>query len=123
MIGMTPQMAACVAAIRKLTADGVPPSYDAIRVEMGLRSKSNVHRLLTCLKERGIVDWRDGQAHSLSLVEDAFSTERLERLGTYELLNVAARIAGIVAHRNDDAKAAKAFRNVADAIEHRPRSA
>lgn len=47
--------------------EAVPPSFDELAVELGLTSKSEVCRLLNCLKARGIVDWIPGHSRSLVL--------------------------------------------------------
>ena len=40
---------------RRLQRDGVPPSFDEMKVALDLRSKSGIHRLITALEERGFI--------------------------------------------------------------------
>src|SRR5437867_916212 len=40
---------------RHLTEKGVAPSFDEMKVALGLKSKSGVHRLITGLEERGFI--------------------------------------------------------------------
>lgn len=121
MNGLTPQMAACVAAIRKLTAEGVPPSYDELAAEMGLAAKSNIHRIVRSLHKRGLLEFDPGHQRSLRLVEEDLSPARLERLSSEQLRVGMAHIAGILAHRESRAASARIARRIADAIELKPR--
>ena len=50
---MTPKQSACLNAIRRLTKEGVSPSLEKLRVELGLASKATVHRLLVELEDGG----------------------------------------------------------------------
>lgn len=40
---------------KRLQRDGVPPSFDEMKVALDLRSKSGIHRLITALEERGFI--------------------------------------------------------------------
>ncbi|MBY6138393.1 transcriptional repressor LexA [Leisingera daeponensis] len=40
---------------KRLQRDGVPPSFDEMKVHLDLRSKSGIHRLITALEERGFI--------------------------------------------------------------------
>jgi repressor LexA len=39
----------------RLQKDGVPPSFDEMKIALDLRSKSGIHRLITALEERGFI--------------------------------------------------------------------
>lgn len=39
----------------RLQKDGVPPSFDEMKIALDLRSKSGIHRLITTLEERGFI--------------------------------------------------------------------
>jgi repressor LexA len=43
---------------QRLKETGVPPSFDEMKEELGLASKSGIHRLITALEERGFLRWR-----------------------------------------------------------------
>lgn len=68
MMGLTPMQAKALGAIRRLSHDGVSPSYDEIRREIGLASNAGVVRLLRSLKERGIVDFIPFRARSVRIM-------------------------------------------------------
>ena len=40
---------------QRMKRDGVPPSFDEMKVALDLRSKSGIHRLITALEERGFI--------------------------------------------------------------------
>lgn len=46
---------------------GVAPSFDEIRVHMGLKSKSGIHRLLTALEERGAIRRLPNRARAVEI--------------------------------------------------------
>ena len=39
----------------RMARDGVPPSFDEMKLALDLRSKSGIHRLVTALEERGFI--------------------------------------------------------------------
>ena len=45
--------------------NGFAPSYDQIAEAMGIKSKSGVHRVITCLVERGLVVREPHKARSV----------------------------------------------------------
>lgn len=52
----------------RLTRDGVPPSFDEMRLALDLRSKSGIHRLVTALEERGFIRRLPHRARALEIV-------------------------------------------------------
>jgi hypothetical protein len=71
-VGLTHKQAACLTVIRtRVTADGIAPTYEEPMAELGLRSKSGVHRLVTGLAERGHITRLAGHGRSIQLVEEA----------------------------------------------------
>lgn len=40
---------------KRVSRDGVPPSFDEMKEALDLRSKSGIHRLITALEERGYI--------------------------------------------------------------------
>lgn len=96
MIGLTPNMAKALAAIRRLSSAGVAPSFDEIQAELGLGSKSGVHRLIHDLRERGAITFRPGQARSIRVLDDL---EGLERHTSEHLRAIRARIDEILRGR------------------------
>lgn len=53
---------------RRLTDEGVPPSFDEMKTALGLRSKSGIHRLITGLEERGFIRRLPHRARALEVV-------------------------------------------------------
>ena len=70
MMGLTPRQADCLAFIRKrLEADGVAPSYGEIAAHLRI-VKSNVHRMVHALEERGHIRLIRNRERSIALVAD-----------------------------------------------------
>lgn len=120
---VTPRMSQCMGAIRRLTVNGVAPSYDELQADMGLASKSNVHRILTSLRARGLVEWEPCAGRSLRVVEEDLTPARLERMSNEQLRQGAALIAGILAHREGRNLTGSTYRRIADRIELKPNEA
>lgn len=71
MMGLTRIQADMLEAIRSRQVEGVGPSYEELREDLGLSSKSEVQRALRALRERGYVNWMPGRARSLSIKDTA----------------------------------------------------
>lgn len=52
---MTPKQRELLHHLERLTVDGVPPTYEQLRVAMGYASKSRIHSLMHSLAERGVL--------------------------------------------------------------------
>jgi repressor LexA len=48
---------------------GVSPSYEVIAKEMGLRSKSNIHRIVHRLRTDGYLEVKPYKFHSIKVVD------------------------------------------------------
>lgn len=96
MIGLTPRERDCLDAIKRLTRDGVPPTFEELKADMGVRSKSNIHRLVHGLRKRGAIAMRSETARSIRVLDDV---EGLERHTTEYLKTVRRRIDDILAGR------------------------
>lgn len=53
----------------RLQRDGVPPSFDEMKVALDLRSKSGIHRLITALEERGFIRRLAHRARAIEIVK------------------------------------------------------
>jgi len=71
-------------AIRRLTRDGVPPTYLQIGAEVG-SSAGNVCTTLHRMRERGLIDFEDGRPRSLRIVGEV---ETILGLPTSELRRI-----------------------------------
>lgn len=67
--GLTGRQAEVYEFVRAASENGVPPSFEEIGIAVGIRSKSQVHAVMTALKERGHIDWIPNRARSLIVRE------------------------------------------------------
>jgi repressor LexA len=69
---MTQQQSRLLAFITSFIADkGYSPSYDDMRLALGLKSKSGIYALIDRLKERGHIKHTYGIARSVEIVRSA----------------------------------------------------
>ena len=61
---------------KRTQRDGVPPSFDEMKVALDLRSKSGVHRLITALEERGFIRRLAHRARAIEIVKLPEAMER-----------------------------------------------
>lgn len=54
---------------KRIKSDGVPPSYDEMKDQIGLASKSGIHRLITALEERGFIRRLANKARALEVLK------------------------------------------------------
>lgn len=52
----------------RLQKDGVPPSFDEMKIALNLRSKSGIHRLITALEERGFIRRLAHRARAIEII-------------------------------------------------------
>ncbi|MBV6632590.1 MAG: transcriptional repressor LexA [Alphaproteobacteria bacterium] len=52
----------------RMDADGVAPSFDEMKVAIGLKSKSGIHRLISALEERGFIRRLPHRARALEIL-------------------------------------------------------
>lgn len=62
----------------RMTAEGVPPSFDEMKEALDLKSKSGIHRLITALEERGFIRRLAHRARAIEIVK---LPEAMERAG------------------------------------------
>jgi len=48
---------------------GIPPSYEVIAKGLGLKSKSNIHRIVHNLKDEGLIETKPYKFHAIRLVD------------------------------------------------------
>ena len=85
MVGATRRQQEALSFIRDYIADngGTSPSFEDIRIAMGFKSKSAVHRVVHSLAERGQLVFLRNQARSIALPKprgDVSFTERDARI-------------------------------------------
>ncbi|MDF1728008.1 MAG: transcriptional repressor LexA [Sulfitobacter sp.] len=54
---------------KRVQRDGVPPSFDEMKLALDLRSKSGIHRLITALEERGFIRRLAHRARAIEVVK------------------------------------------------------
>ena len=54
---------------RRVSRDGVPPSFDEMKEALDLRSKYGLHRLITALEERGFIRRLAHRARAIEIVK------------------------------------------------------
>lgn len=77
------------------------PSYQEIQNALGLNSKSGVHRMVQCLKDRGLINTLPGKPRCISLKQAVD--------GEYHLRRVLSAIKGSPASNNAAVKAAARY--------------
>ena len=54
---------------KRVSRDGVPPSFDEMKDALSLRSKSGIHRLITALEERGFIRRLAHRARAIEIIK------------------------------------------------------
>lgn len=60
----------------RVKEQGVPPSFDEMKVALNLKSKSGIHRLITALEERGFIRRLPHRARALEILKLPESVNR-----------------------------------------------
>lgn len=66
---------------KRVARDGVPPSFDEMKIALDLRSKSGIHRLVTALEERGFIRRLPHRARALEIIRLPEALSREEGAG------------------------------------------
>lgn len=107
-MSLTPRQRDALAALERLTTDGVAPSYEELGDAIGLPNKSGVHRLVTGLEARGYLRRMPHLRRTLELTDKAktllaagtkVETPTLLGMATPALGDLIARACGVYAHR------------------------
>lgn len=53
----------------KMSQDDIPPSFEEMKVALGLKSKSGIHRLISALVERGYLERLPHRARALEIIK------------------------------------------------------
>ncbi len=53
---------------RHLQQSDIPPSFEEMKEELGLKSKSGIHRLISALEERGYIERLPNRARALKII-------------------------------------------------------
>ena len=71
--------------------NGVSPSFEEMKQELGLKSKSGVHRLIEALEERGRICRGHYRARAIDILSEPPPREALTYYSTRELVAELAR--------------------------------
>ena len=52
--------------IKRIEQDGISPSYEEICLELNLKSKSGIHRIVKALEERGFIEHLENKARAIA---------------------------------------------------------
>ena len=55
--------------ILRIEQDGVSPSYEEICLELNLKSKSGIHRIVKALEERGYIEHLENKARAIAPIK------------------------------------------------------
>lgn len=96
---MTPTQAEVIATIRRLTVDGVSPSYRQLAAELGISSTQAIHAMLHRLRALGLVDFDDGRKRTLRVIEP----DPLAGMNIVELRRLRTKINAKLREMTEDA--------------------
>lgn len=68
---------------KRLDRDGVPPSFDEMRMALDLKSKSGIHRLITALEERGFIRRLAHRARAIEIVKLPDVLDKSSKLSSF----------------------------------------
>ncbi len=55
----------------KIRKDNISPSFEEMKVAMGLKSKSGIQRLINSLVERGFIEKRNNRKRAINIIKDS----------------------------------------------------
>ena len=87
----------------KIQKTNISPSFEEMKVAMGLKSKSGIQRLIDGLVERGFIEKKDNKKRAINIVKNIVSKKNNDLISLPLLGNVAAGNP-IVAIENTDEK-------------------
>lgn len=70
---------------------GVSPSFEEMKQELGLHSKSGVHRLITALEERGFIRRLRNYARAIEVLQEPRCPTGLRQYSSHMLIAELAR--------------------------------
>ncbi|MDO8912318.1 MAG: hypothetical protein Q8N10_03410 [Phenylobacterium sp.] len=89
-------MAETLAAIRRLTVNGVPPSIQTLADACGIRSRGSFPQMLERMRDRALIIWEPNKAHTLRIVDQG---PDYETMPTAQLMRLNRRIEAVLADR------------------------
>ena len=74
----------------KIQKTNISPSFEEMKVAMGLKSKSGIQRLIDGLVERGFIEKKDNKKRAINIVKNIVSKKNNDLISLPLLGNVAA---------------------------------
>ena len=74
----------------KIQKTNISPSFEEMKVAMGLKSKSGIQRLIDGLVERGFIEKKDNKKRAINIVKNIFSKKNNDLISLPLLGNIAA---------------------------------
>ena len=68
----------------RMQDQGVPPSFDEMKVALDLKSKSGIHRLITALVERGFIRRLPHRARAIEVIKLPENSENSQKKGGFQ---------------------------------------
>lgn len=98
---MTPRERDLVEAIRRLTVDGIAPTYDELATELGYASKSRIFYLMNALERQGMIRRQASGRRQAQITtgNSAYTADALKALSMEELEALRALVNDILTKR------------------------
>lgn len=96
---MTPQAADTLAAIRRLSHDGVGPTITELQAALGRSGRGTLHTRLRVMRADGLIAWEPRRPRSIVILADQISDAVLTKLSTKALKDLAHRVYEALADR------------------------
>ena len=74
----------------KIQKTNISPSFEEMKIAMGLKSKSGIQRLIDGLVERGFIEKKDNKKRSINIVKNVVSKKNNDLINLPLLGNIAA---------------------------------
>lgn len=95
---MTPVQADTLAALKRLTVGGVPPTTRELAKAVG-RCDDRVYKTLKALRSQGVLVWEARKPRTLTVIADGVSPVALNALSDMALRQVIANASDILGRR------------------------
>ena len=74
----------------KIKKTNVSPSFEEMKIAMGLKSKSGIQRLIDGLVERGFIEKKNNKKRAINIIEDSIPKKNSQLINLPLLGNIAA---------------------------------
>jgi len=92
---------------------GESPSFEEMKIALGLRSKSGIHRLISALEERGFIRRIPNRARCIEVVPDPHLPDNLHSIPLEMIASEAKRRGLLLGRIGRDTQGVKRFFEVA----------